>query len=95
MDRLRLDCTLSTKGSVDALRLLRSGTLRALSCFRSGPVLHLNVSMSDDWADDDSPHQQDELAREWDLRREQHYNVSYLHHKSSPALACTESVKTV
>ena len=34
--------------------------------------------MSDDWADDGSPSQRNELDREWDLRREQHYNVSRL-----------------
>lgn len=33
--------------------------------------------MSDDWGDDNSPCQRDELAREWDLRREQHYNSGY------------------
>ena len=34
--------------------------------------------MSDDWIEDHSPCQRDELAREWDLRLEQHYNVSCL-----------------
>ena len=34
--------------------------------------------MSDDWADEASPSQRNELDREWDLRREQHYNVSRL-----------------
>lgn len=33
--------------------------------------------MSDDWIEDQSPCHRDELAREWDLRREQHYNSGY------------------
>ena len=33
--------------------------------------------MSEDWDDAGSPGQQSELAREWDLRREQHYNVTH------------------
>lgn len=34
--------------------------------------------MSDDWDDVGSPSQQGELAREWNVRREQHYNVILL-----------------
>jgi len=36
--------------------------------------------MSDDWDDvgSPSPSQQGELAREWNVRREQHYNVILL-----------------
>ena len=34
--------------------------------------------MSDDWDDAGSPSQQGELAREWNVRREQHYNVILL-----------------
>ncbi|KAL0024404.1 hypothetical protein WJX79_010910 [Trebouxia sp. C0005] len=33
--------------------------------------------MSDDWDDLGSPSQQGELAREWNVRREQHYNSGY------------------
>ena len=33
--------------------------------------------MSEDWDDEGSP--QGELAREWDLRRDQHYNVTVLY----------------
>ncbi|DBA80550.1 hypothetical protein WJX77_009478 [Trebouxia sp. C0004] len=33
--------------------------------------------MSDDWDDVGSPSQQGELAREWAVRREQHYNSGY------------------
>ena len=32
--------------------------------------------MSEDWDDEGSPGQKDELAREWNFRREQHYNVA-------------------
>ena len=31
-----------------------------------------------DWADDDSPGEGRELAREWSFRREQHFNVGLL-----------------
>ena len=34
--------------------------------------------MSDDWDDVGSASQQGELAREWNVRREQHYNVILL-----------------
>ena len=39
--------------------------------------------MSDDWDDDASPSQRNELDREWDLRREQYYNVSRLCYTST------------
>lgn len=42
--------------------------------------------MSDDWADDTSPSQRNELDRDWDLRREQHYNVSRLRYTSQNVL---------
>ncbi len=32
--------------------------------------------MSDDWDDVGNASQQAELAREWNVRREQHYNVT-------------------
>ena len=47
---------------------------------------HTCSSMSDDWADDTSPSQRNELDRDWDLRREQHYNVSCLRYTSQNVL---------
>ena len=49
--------------------------------------------MSDDWDDDASPSQRNELDREWDLRREQYYNVSRLCYTSLNVLDDIENIK--